>query len=342
MIKNNFINCLVFILILCSLNFYYITDKYTIKTIKDNEKYLTYLPHSGFNNQRIEMENALMLSFLLNRTLLLPKANIYKPISWKIFDVLNIKLNKQDTSKLYSWDIFFNMSLIKSHIEIIEVEKSNDIYKYVNYKDDILIIKDKYKYDYKIVNKNENQLDNKYNNSINIEDLSRIDKKILHFGSLFGSTRISNKVINKEIQNIIKNTTILYNKELNKITKYIIDKIDNKYFSIHIRIGDSVYKKNKKKTIKKSIELLEKQNITKNDILYISTDAKNIKNDINFNELYKKYPNIYTFYDFNINIKKEFIPFVDILICSKSVIFYYTLKYSTFAKYIYELWRINN
>ncbi|KAH8929101.1 hypothetical protein BT69DRAFT_1292873 [Atractiella rhizophila] len=37
-----------------------------------NEKYLSYLPHSGFHNQRISLENALSLSLLLNRTLLLP------------------------------------------------------------------------------------------------------------------------------------------------------------------------------------------------------------------------------------------------------------------------------
>ncbi len=32
------------------------------------EKYLGFLPHSGFHNQRIALENALLLGFLLNRT----------------------------------------------------------------------------------------------------------------------------------------------------------------------------------------------------------------------------------------------------------------------------------
>ena len=37
-----------------------------------SETYITYLPHSGFHNQRIELENALLLAAYLNRTLLLP------------------------------------------------------------------------------------------------------------------------------------------------------------------------------------------------------------------------------------------------------------------------------
>ena len=34
----------------------------------NDEKYLGFLPHSGFHNQRIALENALLLGFLLNRT----------------------------------------------------------------------------------------------------------------------------------------------------------------------------------------------------------------------------------------------------------------------------------
>jgi hypothetical protein len=37
-----------------------------------SEKYLSYLPHSGFHNQRIAFEHALVISHILNRTLLIP------------------------------------------------------------------------------------------------------------------------------------------------------------------------------------------------------------------------------------------------------------------------------
>lgn len=107
--RNIFIFIMYILLIYC-VYYYYINMKTTIN-IKDNIKYLTYLPHSGFHNQRIEMENALLLSYILNRTLLLPKANLGNSIPWDVFDNLNITIYKQDVSMLFSWKMFFNMAL---------------------------------------------------------------------------------------------------------------------------------------------------------------------------------------------------------------------------------------
>ncbi|KAI8876549.1 hypothetical protein K501DRAFT_279300 [Backusella circina FSU 941] len=46
------------------------------------EKYITFLPHSGLHNQRIELVNAAVLAKALNRTLILPQINIGKGIYW--------------------------------------------------------------------------------------------------------------------------------------------------------------------------------------------------------------------------------------------------------------------
>ncbi|OJA15358.1 hypothetical protein AZE42_09049 [Rhizopogon vesiculosus] len=45
-------------------------------------KYLAYFPHSGLHNQRIVLENALVLAKLLNRTLLVPFLRLGKPIHY--------------------------------------------------------------------------------------------------------------------------------------------------------------------------------------------------------------------------------------------------------------------
>ncbi|KAF0505744.1 ciga protein [Gigaspora margarita] len=45
------------------------------------EKYLTYLPHDGFNNQRIELENAIFLAWFLNRTLIIPPLLFFKGVA---------------------------------------------------------------------------------------------------------------------------------------------------------------------------------------------------------------------------------------------------------------------
>ncbi|KAI0029191.1 hypothetical protein K488DRAFT_73167, partial [Vararia minispora EC-137] len=44
---------------------------------------LSYLPHSGLHNQRLALENALVLAALLNRTLLLPPARLGAPAPYR-------------------------------------------------------------------------------------------------------------------------------------------------------------------------------------------------------------------------------------------------------------------
>ena len=48
----------------------------------EGEKYLAYLPHSGLSNQRIELANALLLSHMLNRTLIIPPAFLGSVFGW--------------------------------------------------------------------------------------------------------------------------------------------------------------------------------------------------------------------------------------------------------------------
>lgn len=91
----------------------------------------------------------------------------------------------------------------------------------------------------------------------------------------------------------------------------------------------------------KQIQLI-KNRINNNDTIYIATDIKNIKLDNDFSYFYKNINNIYTIDNFDINIKKEFIPFIDILVCSKSSYFYYALEYSTFSRYIEKIWKVNH
>ncbi|KAF9280256.1 hypothetical protein BGZ68_007352 [Mortierella alpina] len=60
---------------------------------RDNStKYLTFLPHSGFHNQRTELENALLLARLLNRTLIMPKVYLGPPMPWLEFRHLHSRL----------------------------------------------------------------------------------------------------------------------------------------------------------------------------------------------------------------------------------------------------------
>ncbi|RIA95159.1 hypothetical protein C1645_817135 [Glomus cerebriforme] len=114
-----------------------------------NEKFLTYLPHSQFHNQLIELKNAIVLAYLTNRTLIMPPilhftdslAFPYEPLH-NLYNHLNYvervkknrllcnikdsrrrycspKFSKYDSFMMINWEEIFDFSWIKSQIKII-------------------------------------------------------------------------------------------------------------------------------------------------------------------------------------------------------------------------------
>ncbi|GAA5922041.1 uncharacterized protein JCM15063_003168 [Sporobolomyces koalae] len=55
---------------------------------EDDVRYIGYLPHSGYHNQRVALQNALLLGKLLNRTVLIPPIWIGWPVATEPYDVL--------------------------------------------------------------------------------------------------------------------------------------------------------------------------------------------------------------------------------------------------------------
>ncbi|CEP13469.1 hypothetical protein [Parasitella parasitica] len=68
----------------------------------EEEKYLAYLPHSGLSNQRIELANALLLSKMLNRTLIIPPAFLGSVFGWMNRAQLEERLEWLTTPKDFS------------------------------------------------------------------------------------------------------------------------------------------------------------------------------------------------------------------------------------------------
>lgn len=90
---------LLFVIVL--FIFFISSTQYTISTSsppiaasqeQHQTKYLAYLPHSGLSNQRIELSNALMLAYMLNRTLIIPPAFLGNVFGWMPRDRLEDKL----------------------------------------------------------------------------------------------------------------------------------------------------------------------------------------------------------------------------------------------------------
>ncbi|KAG2195142.1 hypothetical protein INT47_006591 [Mucor saturninus] len=67
--------------------------------ITDKERYLAYLPHSGLSNQRIELSNALLLAYMLNRTLIIPPAFLGTVFGWMPREKLTERLDWLTTPK---------------------------------------------------------------------------------------------------------------------------------------------------------------------------------------------------------------------------------------------------
>lgn len=84
--------------------------------VKDaNARYLSYLPHSGFHNQRIEFQNGLLLAQLLNRTLLVPYVRAGKAQAWDVKSRLLSNLLRQRKSHL--------VDICRPHLDTLEAGK---------------------------------------------------------------------------------------------------------------------------------------------------------------------------------------------------------------------------
>ncbi|RIA95160.1 hypothetical protein C1645_734309 [Glomus cerebriforme] len=129
------------------------------------EKFFTYLPHSQFHNQLIELKNAIVLSYLTNRTLIIPPilhspsselAVPYQPLHelyYNLTFIETIKKNRSlckinhsrkrycssefseyDSFIMINWEEIFDFSWIKNQIKIINRNDFSmvDLYKICN------------------------------------------------------------------------------------------------------------------------------------------------------------------------------------------------------------------
>ncbi|KAG0345721.1 hypothetical protein BG004_003203 [Podila humilis] len=97
----------------------------TKETLDPSEKFITFLPHSGFHNQRSELENALLLARLLNRTLIMPKVYLGPPMPWLSWKLLHSRLLYQTKTGLEHCRALIDDQLSSTDDE--EGEKGEDV-----------------------------------------------------------------------------------------------------------------------------------------------------------------------------------------------------------------------
>ncbi|EPQ52906.1 hypothetical protein GLOTRDRAFT_45604 [Gloeophyllum trabeum ATCC 11539] len=233
----------------------------------ENDRFLSYLPHSGFNNQRIALENALVLSRMLNRTLLLPPARLgNKPLPYMDFEKLShfVSLSGKERARrcasiptsapvplecfdytLVSWYSLMNLSSLQSEQSIFERWDLSAAWleRIGVTQDDIYTLAGSRLYHYRFVDsKSELSGDQKYTESVNIADLAQVPSRLIQIGTLFGSSRLRlRQPGNLALRGDIRRRMTLSNVLLHRIAADIGDAMGGVYLAAHVRVGDGVF-----------------------------------------------------------------------------------------------------
>lgn len=237
-----------------------------------HERFLAYLPHSGFHNQRIAFENALVLARFLNRTLLVPPIRLgYKPLRYVNFDslaqflILSQKDGLRHCSQVppylplplecadyfaythLSWEWLVNLTEVKAHQRLRHRwNMSSDwIYECLMMRDtDVFIIKDSTPYQYRFLDTptDTSPPNHKYLESIFLPDLALAKHRLIQVGTLFGSSRLRLKnTTNISIRGRIRQSMSFTNPTLVSVAQSISKSIGPTYLGVHLRLGDGPF-----------------------------------------------------------------------------------------------------
>ncbi|OBZ86255.1 hypothetical protein A0J61_05692 [Choanephora cucurbitarum] len=249
-------------------------DPFAFHTITPEERYVTYLPHSGFHNQRIELENAFLLAAYLNRTLLLPSVYLGNPaFPWLRFDKMYERLLLQTKNGLdycsqirddepmpsecltykqwtaIPWTFFYDFKELRKHVRIVFRDDLSLewIQDHLNATEqDIYLFKDYSPFDYRIYDLAESKTPlTRFVHRIELEALEAIEEKVLHFGSVFGSYRVlAQTEDHRDFFKLVRKDMIFTNPTLMTVAERIVKKLGGvgSFVGLHVRVGDGLFK----------------------------------------------------------------------------------------------------
>jgi hypothetical protein len=249
--------------------------EYHTTELDKHEKYITYFPHSGFHNQRIELENALLLASYLNRTLLLPHVVLGNPaIPWLRFDkmyerlILQHKHGLEYCAPLFQkdepvpaeclnyprwtsvpWTFFYDFGEIKERVRIIfrpdlSLEWIQDTFNLTD--DQIYTFKDNSPYEFRVYDLPESTTPlTKFTNRVDLSTLEAVKEPVMHFGSVFGSYRVlAQSTEHQELLKFIRRNMIFKNPTLLASASRVVSQLGGvgKFVGIHLRVGDGLFR----------------------------------------------------------------------------------------------------
>ncbi|KAF0557234.1 ciga protein [Gigaspora margarita] len=266
------------------------------------EKFLTYLLHGGFNNQRIALENAIFLAWFLNRTLIIPPILLFEgftPAKYRSYDELynflsqHIRPDKNQfkycfqedqknctmmTYTMYNWEELLDFTFLKHHIK--NIHRQDFDYKH------LLVSLNIYDSTEVYVTGNDYKYQQRYYYDY-INNRTRIVRQLLE------STEFWNKLMKEMLPN---NPTLIY------IVDKIINKIGgiNSFIGVHARLKGGSFDKNQNDIIQELIKRIKEDfedGVCLTTKIFLATDLN--RNHIFLKPFFQTFSCIYVLNDFN-------------------------------------------
>ncbi|KAI8976737.1 hypothetical protein BDB01DRAFT_727443 [Pilobolus umbonatus] len=329
------------------------------------ERYLSYLPHSGLSNQRIELANALLLAYMLNRTLLIPPALLGDVFGWMKGNLLEEELEWFTTRKDFEsicpdtvpgllrtylhhsrcnqyfhfgvipWSELHDISRLKDikvdHLSTMTMDTI--MHKYSIEEGDVYVHRDRQRYDWKT-------------------------EKLLYLGSVFGTNRLRVTGVDyrekkKEIASVLE---YRLDRVLGQVVESIVDYLGGKgnFLSIHFRTRDAPFSSEITDNMNEFIRNMSILLPHEHTVIYMATDYNDPRaNTSKILPLFNHYSCIIVFDDLpdtlyaplddikdlispNKSLKSLLIPLLDAMVAAHGNHVLTTPK-STFSEYIKEL-----
>ncbi|KAK9712963.1 hypothetical protein K7432_006762 [Basidiobolus ranarum] len=178
---------------------------------------MVYLPHDSFYQQKIGLENAILLAYYLNRSLIVPPAYLGNLIEWAQFDTLYSQVaRKSKQSKSYCsdialrelpgeclsytswtkipWSYFFDLSGVEDYVRIYEETDFTfeSLSRYGIEEEDIHIFKEDVKYEHKFSDATvlRDDIKGHFKSLLHFNKLKEFSHKLLYLHSVNGRGRV--------------------------------------------------------------------------------------------------------------------------------------------------------
>ena len=235
-------------------------------------KYLAYLPHSGFHNQRIAFENALVLAYTLNRTLIVPPIHLgNRPMHYAQYDLLlqvhesASKRSLAHCAKLptylwqpsecldYSstttlpWEWLFNLTAIRLRQPLLICAEMTQSWfsRYLPLpEDETIILREDSPYHFRFLDSITDSAPSseRYGEDIYIPALNQVTRRLLRTGSLFGTARVRLRNRgNKDHRDLIRKALIPNHPSILRASEAICNRLGDNYLAAHVRAGDGSF-----------------------------------------------------------------------------------------------------